>query len=300
MGLVKANGIVLGYDDFGDAHAEPMLLISGLGAQRLRWAAPFWANLVARGFRVIRHDNRDAGDSRHLDQAPVPDFAELARAAAEGRKPDVPYTLHDMVDDAVGLLDALDIERAHVVGSSMGGMIAQLLAARYPRRVLSLATLMSSTGNPELPGAAPEVLALLTGPAPHPATDEAAYLAHRMAQARRLAGPAFPFDEDARRALLRDELRCAYDPAGTARQLAAIAATGDIRPWLARVRAPTLVVHGADDPLVPPACGEDSAASIPGATLMMIDGMGHDLPAPLYPVLADAIARNAGWRESRT
>lgn len=289
MTQIAANGITLEYDMFGATGAEPVLLISGLGVQMTRWTVPFCTMLAAEGFRVIRFDNRDAGLSTRLDGVPVPDLGAFAR----GERPAVPYTLHDMAADALGLLDALGIGRAHVAGRSMGGMIAQILAARHPGRVLSLTTIMSSTGNPALP-ASPAAMAVLMRPAPDPARDRDGYLDHGVAVARALASPGSPFDEAAQRAQALAELQRAYNPAGFGRQIAAIAATGDLRPLLKDVAAPTLVIHGAGDPLIPPACGRDIAANIAGARLTMIDGMGHDLPHAVYPAVIEAFTRAAG------
>lgn len=290
MPRIQANGIAIAHDCFGPAEAEPILVISGLGVQMIRWTVPFCALLAERGFRVIRFDNRDAGLSSRFDGAPVPNLAMVADAVAHGRRPDVPYTLHDMAADAVGLLDALGIARAHLVGRSMGGMVAQLIAARYPDRALSLTAIMSSTGNPALPPPMPAVMALLIRPAPDPEDDEAGFLAHSLALARAIAGPAHPFDARAHREQTLAELRRAHNPNGFGRQIAAIAATGDLRPDLKAVAVPTLVIHGADDPLVPPACGRDIARNIPGARLMIVDGMGHALPPELYGTVVDAIA----------
>jgi pimeloyl-ACP methyl ester carboxylesterase len=289
MATVNVNGIHLSYDSFGDINGETVLLIAGLGTQMIRWAAPFCEGLAARGYRVIRFDNRDAGRSSHLSEYPVPDFRALAGALAAGQKPSVPYTLHDMADDTIGLLDALEIKRAHLVGRSMGGMIAQIAASKYADRVWSLTSIMSSTGNPSLPSASPEVMAMLTRSAPNPHVDEAGFLEHSLSFARLIASPGYPFDEDAQRTIVLEETRRAYDPAGFGRQIAAIGATGDLRPLLSSITVPTLVVHGAEDPLIPPACGRDTASSIRGSELMLIDGMGHDLPAALYQQVTDAI-----------
>jgi len=294
MPYVERNRVTIAYESFGPIDGEVILLIAGLGTQMLRWSPEFCAGLTVQGFRVIRFDNRDAGLSTHLRDQPAPDFAALSAAAASGRPFAVPYTLDDMAGDTVGLLDALGIEQAHLVGRSMGGMIAQIVASTYPHRTLSLAAIMSSTGNPELPKAAPEVMAMLMRPAPAPSVDLEGYLAHSLAFARRIAGPGYPFGETAHRALIISELERSYDPASTSRQIAAIAATGDLRPRLSQITAPTLVVHGADDPLVPKAAGEDIATSIAGARLMIIDGMGHNLPASLYNRVARAIVENAG------
>lgn len=295
MKRLETNGVELACDAFGTPSDEAILLIAGLGTQMIRWTEPFCLELAARGYHVIRFDNRDAGGSTHISGR-APDFGDLAAALGAGRLPEVPYTLYDMAADAVGLLDALAIGRAHVVGRSMGGMIAQIMACEHPERVMSLTSIMSSTGNPALPPPAPDVMAMMAGPAPDPVLDEAGYVAHGLAFARRIAGGGHPFDEAAARGLIVEERRRAGDRQGFGRQIAAIAVAGDRRPRLATVTAPTLVIHGSDDPLFPPACGEDTAASIPGAQLMLIGGMGHDLPAELYAEVAEAIDRTARAR----
>jgi pimeloyl-ACP methyl ester carboxylesterase len=298
MTSVRANGISLNYDSFGAIDGEAIVLIAGLGTQMIRWPVPLCEDLAARGYRVIRFDNRDAGRSTHFSECAVPDFAAMAAALARGQRPDVPYTLHDMAADTVGLLDALSIARANLVGRSMGGMIAQLVASDHAPRVMSLTAIMSSTGNPALPSADADVMAMLTRPAPNPFADEAGFLAHSLGFARCIAGPGYPFEEEAHRAQIRAETARAWHPTGFGRQIAAIAATGDIRSRLAKITAPTLVVHGTHDRLFPPACGEDIAANVAGADLMLIDGMGHDLPPGLYRQVGDAIAalaaRSAG------
>jgi pimeloyl-ACP methyl ester carboxylesterase len=293
MTIVKANGIDLAYGSFGDEADEAILLIAGLGTQMIRWTDPFCEALAARGYRVIRFDNRDTGRSTHFHRCAPPDFDALASALRAGRRPDVPYTLHDMAADAIGLLDALAVGRAHVAGRSMGGMIAQIMASEHPERVLSLTSIMSSTGNPMLPQAAPDVMAMMMRPAPDPVSDEAGFIAHSLAFARRIAGTGHAFDKEAHRLLILEETRRAYDPGGSARQIAAMAVTGDRRSRLTTITAPTLVIHGADDPLILPACGRDTAASIPNADLMLIDGMGHDLPPALYRTVVEAIDRTA-------
>ncbi len=293
MHSVKANGIELAWDSLGDASTEVILLIAGLASQMIRWTIPFCQELAARGYRVIRFDNRDVGYSTHFRHCTAPDFPSLASLLRAGQRPDVPYTLHDMARDAVGLLNALGIAQAHVVGQSMGGMVAQIVACEYPERVASLTSIMSSTGNPALPQAAPDLMTLMTRPRPDPRTDEAGFLAHGLTFARRIAGAGYSFEEERHRRLILEELRRAYDPGSFARQLAATAVTGDLRRRLGTIKTPALVVHGSDDPLVPPACGRDTAASIPEAQLLLIDGMGHDLPSALYASVAAAIERNA-------
>lgn len=289
MTLTTADGIELAWDEFGDAAGEPVLLIAGLGTQRLRWTWSFCAALAEGGCRVIRFDNRDSGGSTYFSGSAPPDFGALAAALMAGRRPAVPYTLDDMAADAIGLLDALGIARAHVVGRSMGGMIAQVLASEHGERVMSLTSIMSGTGNPALPQAAPDVMAMMMRPAPDLASDLEGFLAVRLAFARRIAGTGYPFDEDAHRALLIEEAARGFDPGGTARQIAAMAVAGDRRARLAAIAVPTLVIHGTDDPLIPPACGLDTARAIPNASYLPIAGMGHDMPAEVEGRIADAI-----------
>jgi len=297
--LIKVNGIDLAYESYGNESDETILLIAGLGTQMLRWTVPFCEMLAARGFRVIRFDNRDTGLSTHFDYYAKLDFEALAKTLMSGQRPDIPYTLNDMSDDTVGLLDTLGIKKAHVVGRSMGGMIAQLVASRYPERVLSLTSIMSTTGNPELPPTSPDVMALMTQPAPNPMEDEEGYLAHSVAFARRIAGTSYPFEENEYHSILREEVQRAYDPGSVGRQITAIAVSGDRRPQLAKVNVPSLVIHGVDDPMFVPACGKDTAYAIPDAEFMLLEGMGHDLPAQLFETVVDAIVRTARRKEAK-
>jgi pimeloyl-ACP methyl ester carboxylesterase len=289
MPQIKANGTTLEYESRGDPAAEPILLIMGLGGQMTRWPRAFTDKLNQRGFRVILYDNRDVGLSEKLDSAGVPDIGAVLTALAEGRKPPVAYTLDEMAADAVGLLEALDIPRAHIVGASMGGMIAQLVAADYPERTLSLTSIMSTTGNPELPRAKPEAMAVLNDRGPDPAVDFEGYLAHSIRGSRVVGSPGYPATD----ADLREQTVALYNrsyyPAGFQRQYAGVMASPDRRPKLKGVTAPTVVVHGAADPLVPVEGGQDTAQNIPGAELLIIPGMGHDLPPPLFDQLVDAI-----------
>ncbi|PYG61968.1 alpha/beta hydrolase [Rhizobium sp. UGM030330-04] len=294
MNIAISNGIELAWDSFGDATNEAILLISGLGTQMIRWTIPFCEQLAAAGYHVIRFDNRDTGCSTHFSSSPPPDFGALASALMAGRRPQVPYALGDMAVDAIGLLDALGIARAHVVGRSMGGMIAQILASDHTDRILSLTSIMSSTGNPALPQAAPDVMAMMMRPAPDPAVDQEGFLAVRLAFARRIAGAGYPLNEEAHRALLLEEMYRNHDPDGVARQIAGMAVAGDRRSRLATITAPTLVIHGTDDPLIPPACGHDTALSIPNAIYLPIEGMGHDLPRELDRTVIEAICNVAG------
>jgi pimeloyl-ACP methyl ester carboxylesterase len=293
MNSVKSNGIELAYDSFGCEDDETILLIAGLGTQMIRWTAPFCEALAAQGYRVIRFDNRDAGLSTHFRHCTPIDFGVLAAELMAGRRPDVPYTLYDMASDAVGLIEVLAIDRVHVVGRSMGGMIAQILASDHPGRVLSLTSIMSSTGNPHLPQTAPDVMAMMMRPAPDPFSSEADFIAHTAAFARRIAGTGYIFDDVAHRDLVLEETRRAYDPGGSSRQIAAMAVTGDRRSRLATITVPTLVIHGIDDPIFLPACGRDTMISIPHSEFMLIEGMGHELPPECYRRIAGAINQTA-------
>ena len=296
MPQIKANGLTLEYESLGSQTAETILLIMGLGAQMTRWPKALTDKLIARGYRVIAFDNRDVGLSQKLDDAGAPDMGAVLKALSEGKAPPVAYNLDDMAADAAGLLGALGIERAHIVGASMGGMIAQLVAADYPRRTLSLTSIMSTTGNPDLPRATPEAMAVINSRGPDPMVDLEGYLAHSMAGSRTIGSPAYPADEaDLRERTLSDFNR-AYYPVGFMRQYAGVMASPDRRPKLKTITAPTVVVHGEVDPLVPVEGGRDTAANIPGAELRVIPGMGHDLPPALYDTLVEAIERGGGAR----
>jgi len=290
---IRANGVMLEYEVTGDAAAEPVLLIMGLGAQLTRWSPEFTTKLAARGYRVIRFDNRDIGLSEKLDAAGPPDIPALFAARNEGKWPKVAYDLNDMAADAAGLLDALGIARAHIVGASMGGMIAQLVAADHPEKTLSLTSIMSTTGNPALPAATPAAMERLNMPAPDPTKDLEAYVAHSIVGARVMGSPGYPVSDE----ILRDEaistVKRSYYPMGFMRQYAAILGSPDRRTKLATITAPTVVIHGDADPLVPIDGGRDTAASIPGAELLVIPGMGHDVPAALYDRIIDGIVQAA-------
>ena len=291
MPELATNGITLHYDSIGNESDPAIVLVMGLGVQMILWHEEFCAMLAVRGFRVIRFDNRDIGLSSKFDRAGIPDMAAMMMAVMTGKKPDIAYSLADMAADAIGLLDALGIDRAHIVGASMGGMIAQVVAAIYPSRVLSLTSIMSTTGNPAVPSAQPEAMAVLTN---RPTTTDTDTLVAFLVNAARVIGsPAYPSNKDRLITRVRSDLARSYSPTGYLRQMAAIMASGDRRPQLASITAPTLVIHGDADPLVSVEGGRDTAANIKGAELKIIPGMGHDLPLPLVDTIADAIAGNA-------
>ncbi|MGH7024070.1 MAG: alpha/beta fold hydrolase [Caulobacteraceae bacterium] len=290
MTQIRANGIMLEYEIQGDVNGEPMLLIMGAGGQLTRWPQKFRDKLADKGFRVIVYDNRDVGLSEKMEAAGVPDIAAVMEAVRDGKAPPVAYTLADLAADAVGLLDALGIDRAHLVGGSMGGMVAQLLAADYPHKTLSLTSIRSSTGNPELPKAAPEAIAQLTSHGPDPREDFEGFLDHAL-KSEAILSPGYPETEDfLREQATVDFKRCFY-PAGLLRHYAAGRASPDRTPKLRTVTAPTLVIHGDSDVLLPVECGRATAANIPGATLKVYPGMGHDLPTALLDdFVADIVA----------
>ncbi len=296
MPKASANGIEIHYEEHGDPADPAMLLIMGFGAQLTLWPEELVEALVAHGFRVIRYDNRDVGLSQKFDGVKAPGPLKLTLLSKFGLTPRVPYRLSDMAEDAIGLLDALGIDRAHIVGGSMGGMIAQHIAARHPERCLSFTQIFSTTGNPKLPAARKEALqALVTRPK---SDDEQTLVEHGMMLARTIGSPGYPPDEERLRDRTRASLRRSFYPEGPTRHLAAILADGDRSAMVRTITVPTLVLHGEDDPLVPCAGGRDTAACIPGARIETIPGWGHDLPLELVGRIASAIADHARGAEA--
>jgi pimeloyl-ACP methyl ester carboxylesterase len=284
-GRVSTNGIEIAYQSLGDPSGQPLLLVMGLGMQLIHWDLELCEQLAEQGYRVIRFDNRDAGLSTKID-APVP---PIMRAMA-GFHIDAPYLLKDMADDTFGLLDALDVERAHVAGVSMGGMIGQTMAIERPERVLSLTSVMSTTGERRAGMPKLRVWSVLMRRAPE---RRDAFVDYFVRMFRMIGSPGFPMDEPRIRELAAATYDRDHSPAGTTRQLAAVLASGDRTAQLKRVRVPTTVIHGSDDPLVPFRGGAATARAIPGAELVAVPGMGHDLPREIWPKLMEAVARNA-------
>ena len=289
MPNATANGIQIEYDTFGDSSYPALLLIAGNGAQTIFWDVEFCELLVKKGYFVIRFDNRDAGLSTKFEEAGIPDFPAAIKAAMEGKPMESAYSLDDMADDAVGLLNALGIEKAHICGASMGGMIAQVIAYRHPKHVLSLTSIMSTTGNPELPQAKPETIAAVLAPVP---AERKAFVEHNMNIWWRIWSPGFPFEEKRARTLIENSYDRSYYPQGAVRQNIALIANGDRRESLSTIAVPTLVIHGADDPLIPVEGGKDTAQVIPGASLLIINGMGHDMPKGVWAEIIDAISNH--------
>ena len=292
--LTTASGTALEYETYGSAADPPLLLVMGFGTQLIGWPRAFCEHLAAGGLRVIAFDNRDSGLSqRFVDRpAPVDDILAAVMAGDWVRARSLaPYTLSDMAGDAVGLLSALGIERAHVLGTSMGGMIAQTMAIEHPERLLSLTSMMSSTGEPEYGQSTPEALGVLLEPAP---TERAAYID---GSARWLVWHSrrYPEAEETRRGAAEAFDR-GVDPAGTRRQLAAMIASGSRAEGLAQLTVPTLVIHGSDDTLIAPSGGERTAALVPGARWVLIADMGHDRPRPLWDAICQPIWAHTGAR----
>jgi proline iminopeptidase len=277
------------YESLGDPSHPAIVLIMGLGMQLMAWPDSFCQALVVRGYRVVRFDNRDCGLSGRAPGKKRANLLLAMAASALGLPVRTPYTLEDMAGDTVGLMEKLGIAQAHIVGASMGGMIAQVLAAKFPQRVLSLTSIMSTSGNRKVSKPSkPARKVLLARPADP--KDPESVIEHLVEMFGVIGSPGYPSTREELRQRIGRSVRRAYEPAGTARQLLAIIASGDRRKLLRTISAPTLVIHGAADPLVPIAAGRETAQNIPGASLLVIDGMGHDFPEALMPRLAQAIA----------
>jgi pimeloyl-ACP methyl ester carboxylesterase len=290
---ISANGIALEVEDHGSPSGEPLVLVMGLGMQLVAWQPDFVAMLVARGFRVIRFDNRDIGLSQRFDHLGVPNLTLDSIKFAVGMKVKAPYTVADMADDTAGLLGALGIPAAHICGASMGGMIAQQLAVRHPQRVKSLTLVMTTSGSRRLPGPSMKVRSALISRPADP-NDLQSVIEHYVKLYRLIGSPDFPATDDDLNERLGMSVRRSYRPQGTARQMVAIAADGNRTPLLAQIRQPTQIIHGKADPLVPCEAGQDLAAKIAGAEIDLIPGMGHDLPAELWPRFVAGISGAAG------
>jgi pimeloyl-ACP methyl ester carboxylesterase len=282
----RANGLEFEYETFGDPHETPLVLVAGFAQQLISWDESFCEKLAGRGFHVVRFDNRDIGLSGKVEWAPVPNISAILGGDTSTRA----YTIEDMADDAAGLLDALGFPKAHVVGTSMGGMIAQSLSLRYGDRVTTLASMMSTTGDPSVGHSSPEALALV---ASRPPSERDAYIEHGVRVREGLKSPGFPFDVARARERAARGYDRAYYPPGAARQLAAIVSQRDRTEELKRLRVPTTVIHGTDDPLIHISGGEATAHAVPDARFMRVPGMGHDLPEGAWPLIVDAIVDNA-------
>ncbi len=288
--IARAGAVELCYETFGPEQARPLLLVMGLGSQMIFWEEEFCGMLVERGFRVIRFDNRDVGRSTIFRDGRSPTLRQLLLRDKRGSA----YPLAELADDAVGLLDALGVPRADVVGASMGGMIAQLVAINHPERVRSLVSIMSTTGSRRVGNPQPAMLLRLLKRARQ---DREGYIADLVETLQAIGSKTNPTDPAALRELAARAYDRGYQPAGTARQLAAINTTVDRTRQLGSLRLPATVIHGTEDPLIRPSGGRATARAIPGANLLMLPGMGHDMPRALWPEIADAIARTAAMAD---
>jgi pimeloyl-ACP methyl ester carboxylesterase len=284
--LAPANGIELAYQEIGDPSGEPLLLVMGLATQMVAWEEEFCAMLADRDFRVIRFDNRDIGHSTMIDSAGTPNRLDMLT----GRRATAPYLLRDMADDSFGLMDHLGLESAHLAGASMGGMITQTMAIARPERVRSLVSMLSTTGNRWVGTPAFRVWGTLLASFPH---SREAYVEQAVKTFGIVGSPKYPMDELRFRRLAGEMYDRSSNPVGILRQMHAITASGDRTAALRQIRTPTTVIHGANDLLVRPSGGRATAKAIPGARLKIIDGMGHDLPRPLWPTFVEEIAANA-------
>lgn len=293
---IEANGIRLAYEEFGRPSAPAILLIMGLGTQMISWPLSLCNGLAAVGFRVIRFDNRDIGLSEKMENAHIPRAPSMMLRATLGLPLRVSYTLDDMAKDLIGLMDALRLDQAHLVGASMGGMIGQIATGRHPHRVLSFTSIMSSSGDPRLPGASRKVVRTM---AKRSLGIEKPTLENSMAFQRMIGSPGYPQSDEELKKKVLDSVKRSLYPEGYSRHLAAIMASGSRVKLLKTITAPTLVIHGRDDALVPLECGIDTARHIPDARMQIIDGMGHNLPEALVPRLLELIAGHVG-QEKRT
>ncbi|MEP4148630.1 MAG: alpha/beta hydrolase [Halioglobus sp.] len=287
---VSSNRVRLAYESFGNPNHPAIVLVMGLGTQLLGWPVPMCQALADQGFHVIRFDNRDVGLSEKMENAHIPQPVSLMLRSRFKLPMQVPYTLDDMALDLIGLLDALHIEHAHVVGASMGGMIAQIAAAKHGHRFLSLTSIMSSSGDPKLPGARRDVINTMIK---RSLGMEKPNLENTMAYWRKIGSPGYqPSDETLKKKII-DGYNRSFHPEGYSRHLAAVIANGSRVRLLKTITTPTLVIHGQDDSLVPVECGIDTARHISHATLKLFPGMGHDLPEPLLPEFVALISQHA-------
>lgn len=286
---VKANSIEINYDTFGEPTNPAIILIMGIACQMIIWKDENCQNIAKQGYFVVRFDNRDIGLSSKLDSEPVPNIMQLV-ADIQQRKPvTVPYTLSDMAKDTIGLMDALHINKAHIVGYSMGGMIAQTIAIEYPDRVKTLTSMCSTTGNPTLPQAKPEAMAVLLTP---PRAERNQNIEQSVANWKILFGLKYHFNEKYFQEIFAKVYDRNFYPKGIARQFAAILASGSRNNMLKELKIPSLVIHGDADPLIPVEAGKDTAQSIPNAELLIIDGMGHIMPDEVADQIKEAIIKN--------
>jgi len=286
MAQITANDITIEYETFGSESNRPLLMVMGLGAQMIHWRDGFCEMLADKDHFVIRFDNRDSGLSEKFGHMGVPDMGEIAQRLISGEPAGAPYTLDDMAKDAFGLMDELEVDAAHICGASMGGMIVQTMALAAPERVHTLTSIMSSTGNPELPPSTDEAIAAMLSPA---ASNREEAIERTVRVGKVIGSPGYPTPDGEARAKAAEGYDRSFYPEGVARQMAAIAAHGNRRPALEALALPALVIHGSEDPLVRVEGGHDTHQALKGSRLKVVEGMGHDLPEALWPEIVDAI-----------
>jgi len=290
MKTVRINRTELCYEIFGEEHDESIFLISGLGSQMIRWEDSFCKSLSEKGFRVIRFDNRDSGCSVFHPEKTLDFNRDIREIFSSLQEEDIPYSLMDIAEDVTGLMNHLNIEKTHIAGRSMGGIIAQLLAAHFPERILSLTVIMSTSLHPALPPSDPEVMKMMMQPSADPVSDTDRYIREKLAFAQKISGSLYPVDPDTETELIEREISRSSGSSVFLRQVIAMG-TMQYNPEIFRkIKAPTLILHGTEDPIFHPDCGKDLAKSIPGAELILIEGMGHSLPRDLFDFIVEKIA----------
>lgn len=290
MKTVKMNDVELCYEVFGEKNSDVIVLIPGLGSQMIRWDITFCNLLVEKGFKVIRFDNRDSGSSVFNAKREIPSGKRIGEIFENLSKEGISYSLMDMANDVIGLLNHLNIEKAHIAGRSMGGIIAQLLGSYYPERVLSLTIIMSTSMNPSLPKPDPEVMAMMTQVSADPVLQKEEYLREKIRFAKKISGSGYIFDSNQEKALLEEELIRFRTKNGIIRQLLAMGSFQYNSEVLKKITVPTLIIHGTDDLIFHPDCGKDIADSIPNAEWLLIEGMGHSIPVELHNFISNRIS----------
>lgn len=290
MKTVRINRTDLCYEIFGEEHDVPILLISGLGSQMIRWEDSFCELLSGKGFRVIRFDNRDSGCSVFYPEKDLDFNRDIHEIFSSLQKEGIPYSLMDMAEDVIGLMDHLNIEKAHIAGRSMGGIIAQLLGANFPERILTLTIIMSTSLHPALPPADPEVMAMMMKPSADPVSDRALHIREKLDFAHTISGSLYPADPNVETELIEKELSRSSGASFFLRQVIAMGTMQYNPEMLKKIKAPTLIIHGTEDPIFHPDCGKDLARSIPDAELVFIEGMGHSIPRDLFDFISEKIS----------
>ena len=289
MKTVRIDDVEICYEVLGEKNTETIVLISGLGSQMIRWEDNFCQLLVNKGFKVIRFDNRDSGSSVYIPGKEIRLNGNIQEYFSTLKPEDLPYSLMDMAKDVIDLLDHLQIEKAHFAGRSMGGIIAQLLGSYFPERVLSLTVIMSTSLNPSLPSANPEVMEMMMKPSADPVKDRETYFAEKISFAKKISGSGYPFDQSLEIALIEEEFSRSKTKNGIIRQLLAIGSYLYHPEVLKKIEAPVLVIHGTDDPIFHPECGKDIADTIPGAEFVLVEGMGHSIPKELFGYIGELV-----------